>query len=162
MDRSTYFKNQKVFFLYSATITCIIVGVLFHYGKLEVASNKVSSILATLFILAGYLLFLKIARRLKQKEIHGLTNIVWATYLLFSQGYYRSSLQGLFWSILQAVETVVLVYFLVDGIIRFIISLVDVIKAASVTGEKTIASVDTAIAIVTSLLAIIISIIEIL
>lgn len=160
MDREAYYKNYKVFFLYSSTITCIIMGLSLHYGKLIVVSDKVSSILAMLFILAGYLLLHKIATRLKNKDIHGLRNIVWATFLLFSQGYY-DSLQGVWWSILRVVETVILVYFLVDGIIRFIISLVSVIKTISTTDNKMIESVDTSVAIVTSMIAIIISIIEI-
>ena len=160
MDRETYYKNYKVFFLYSSTITCIIIGLLLHYGRMIVVSDKVSSILSAFIILAGYILLLIIAKRLKKKDIHGLSNIVWATYLLFSQGYY-DSLQGVWWSIVLAVETVILVYFLVDGIIRFIISLVSVIKTMSTKDNKMIESVDTAVAIVTSMVAIIISIIEI-
>ena len=106
MDRETYYKNYKVFFLYSSTITCIIIGLLLHYGRMIVVSDKVSSILSTLIILAGYILLLIIAKRLKKKDIHGLSNIVWATYLLFSQEYF-DSLQGVWWSIVLAVETVI-------------------------------------------------------
>ena len=160
LNRETYFKNRKVFLLYSSMITCIIVGLFLHYGRLIFISDKISETLSLLFIFAGYILLLRIASRLKKKEIHGLSSIAWASYLLFMQSY-ASSFSYLWLEVIKAVTTIVLIYFLIDGIIRFIISLISRIRTAASSEEKTIDSIDTAVAVVTSLTAIIISIIEI-
>ena len=161
MDQDTYCKNRKVFFLYAITITCIIVGLSLHFEKMRIISEQVSQILAVLFILASYLLLLRIASRLKQKEIHGLTAIAWASLLLFGVGN-TSGIEGGIWlSILHSITVIILIYFLVDGIIRFSVSLIVRTKTSAIAEEKTIDSIDTVVAIITSLAAIIISIIEV-
>ena len=160
MNQDTYRKNRKVLFLYATTITCVVVGLMLHFGKLVCISEQISQLLTIIFILAGYYLILKIASRLKEKEIHGLTAIAWASLLLFGMGNANEFSVGPFFSVLRTVSMVVLVYFLVDGIIRFVISLVSKAKAATVAEEKTIDSIDTIVAILTSLIAIIISVIE--
>ncbi len=161
MDQDTYRKNRKVFFLYATTITCIIVGLFLHYEKMQFISEQVSQILAVLFILASYFLLLRIASRLKQKEIHGLGAIAWASLLLFGTGNTSRIAGGTWLSILHSISIIVLIYFLVDGIIRFSVSLIVRIKTSAISEEKTIDSIDTVVAIITSLAAIIISIVEI-
>ena len=62
--------------------------------------------------------------------------------------------------ILQAVSTSILIYFLVDGIIRLVFSLVQKIKSLEGLQSKTVESIETVVAVVTSVAAIIISIVE--
>ena len=133
-----------------------------HYGKLISGYDLVTDILSMVFMFIGYFLFLKIAKRLKEKIIHGLTNIAWSSYILFIQGVNKGSSPGLYVTIISFITAVLSIYCLVDGIIRFILSLISVIKVSSATGEKTVESIDTAVAIATSLIAIVISIIEII
>ena len=160
MDKETYFKNQRVFFLYSATITCIIIGLFLHYGKLVLISDKITKAVSFLFIVASYFLFLRIAARLKKKDIHGLSAIAWAALLLFIFGEANVEGYNTGWSVLNVLLTVLFVFSLVDGVIRFVVSLIMTVKKAANTEEKTVESIDTTIAILTSLVAIIISIIE--
>ena len=160
MDKEIYFKNQRVFLLYSITITCIIVGLFLHYGKLVLVSNKITKAVSFLFIVTSYFLFLRIATRLKQKGIHGLSAIAWAALLLFLFGEANVEGYNIGWSVLHVLLTIFFIFALVNGIIRFVVSLIMTIKKAADTEEKTVESIDTTIAIITSLVAIIISIIE--
>ena len=42
MSKEEYLKHRKEIFLYAITISCLIIGILFHCGSMRIASDKIS------------------------------------------------------------------------------------------------------------------------
>lgn len=160
MSKEEYLKHRKEIFLYAITISCLIIGILFHCGSMRIASDKISLTISSLFILTSYYLLLKMGKNLKQRDIHGVQAIAWASFVLYLLSISKSGDMPLWLEILQAVSTSILIYFLVDGIIRLVFSLVQKIKSLEGLQSKTVESIETVVAVVTSVAAIIISIVE--
>ena len=160
MSKEEYLEHRKEISLYAITISCLIMGILFQRGSLQVASDKISSTISGFFILASYYLLLKLGKDLKQRDIHGIQSIAWASFIIYLLSYSINADTPLWLEILQAVSAAMLIFFLVDGIIRLVFSLVQKIKKMGGTQEKTVESIETVVAVVTSVAAIIISIVE--
>lgn len=160
MSKEEYLKHRKEISLYAITISCLIMGILFQCGSIRIASDRISSTISSLFILASYYLLLKLGKNLKQRDIHGIQGIAWASFLLYLSSQSISEDMPLWIEILQAISIAVLIYFLIDGIIRLVFSLVLKIKKMGGAQERTVESIETVVAVVTSVAAIIISIVE--
>lgn len=159
MNKEEFLKHRKEMLLYSLTITCLIVGVLFRTNKLFIASDKVIAALSAVFILASYMLLLKIGADLNKKDIRGVQTIAWAAFLLYTKSIAVEENSALWVAIIDAISTFGAIFFLTFGSLQFVFSLINKIKAMDKKESKMIESMETVVAIVTSIAAIIISII---
>ncbi len=159
MTKEEFLKYRKELLLYSATIASLVTGVLFQTGKMYVASDKVSFAIATILILGSYLLLQTIGARLNKKGVHGVQVIAWAAFILYTQTLADSEDPALWLSILSSVTSLCAIFYLVYGVLQFALSLTQKIRDMDKSQRKTMESVETVVAVVTSIAAIIISII---
>lgn len=147
-------------FLYSGTITCLISGALFSKEIIKIGSTQTIKIIATSLFIISYFLLLVIGKKLKEKEIYGIQEIAWAIFILFIQLWYDTTSNQLWIEIIAAITKFILIFTLVDGVILLIRSIVIKLQKMNKEQKKTIDSVEAIIATTTSVVAIIISIIE--
>ena len=163
MDKDIFFRNRKKILLYTNTITCFIISILFRKDIVVIYSSEVSTLIAYVFLIASYVMFMTIAFKLTNKGIYGLPAIGLASFVLQTNVAFRSfSIMKWWWHIVLAILVFYYVSTLVYGLIHLAISLVYVVKKQLTSDDKTADSIDIVVAVVTSIIALVLSIIELL
>lgn len=160
MDQK-YLKERRNIKFCAATITCLVMGVMLRYGCMTIISSQITQIVSIVFIYASYFMLLCIGRHIKKQGVHGIQNIAWSALIFYSLSLSSSAENVLWISIIHAITVTLCMFFLVDGIIRFGFSLVTRLKEMDKNGVESVDSIETVVAILTSLSAIVFSIIEI-
>lgn len=83
MKREDYLKIQKQVWLYALTMTMPLGALLLNQGVIRVISDRVTTTIEALFLVATYVMLIIIANRLKRIDIHGVTASVLAAMGLY-------------------------------------------------------------------------------
>jgi hypothetical protein len=159
MKRETYLQIQKKIWFYALTITLVIIASLIKVGTVIIVSQEISATVSVCLFLLAYFMLIRIAEELKKKDIHGIQAVTYAFFMLnlLSQLLYCSSVA---WSIINSLSIMFLIFFMIDGIIRLILSLYCKLKEIRKVNEIDVVNAESIVAIVTSLIAVVISCVE--
>lgn len=161
MTKEVYNKLKKEIWIYAATFTSLIAAILFQKGIVYIASESVSKTIALGFFSITYFLLLLIAKRLREKDIHGIQAMAWSLYTVMPLMLSNPYEVKLWFSILRTLIVVGAVFSFVDGAIRFLLSLIYIWQKNNKSDERDLlGSVESVIAVITSIIAIVISLHE--
>lgn len=161
MTKEEYLKIQKRIWLYALTITMAVVAFLLNRSVIEIVSTQVTVAIEVLFLVATYIMLMVIANRLKCIDIHGITALTWACMGLYQVLPLSASINP-FWQVTKFLLLLCYIFAFVDGTIRLLLSLGRKLRDIREKDKDNAESIESIIAIVTSLIALFISCVELL
>jgi membrane protein len=161
MKREDYLKIQKQVWLYALTMTMPLGALLLNQGVIRVISDRVTATIEALFLVATYVMLIIIANRLKRIDIHGVTASVLAAMGLYQVLQLNENVDT-FWQVTKFLLSICYIFAFVDGTIRLLLSLGHKLRDVRKTDKENAESIESIIAIVTSLIALFISCVELL
>ena len=162
MNREEYFKHRKDIRLYTLIITCVVLGTIIKSSQWISLSEKADKLISALLYIISYWLLLYAVSRLKAHEIHGMHAIVWSSFILYGLSLSDISKLGIAFLILRFLTISGCLFFLVDGTIRFVLSVIYKLKKTNGKSDGTAEAVEIVMAVVASLTAIIVSVLSLL
>lgn len=162
MNFQEYWKIYKEINLFAWFFTCIIISIIVR-TRLIIYSFKVSQCISLVFIFASYYILLRIGKALKPYDIHGISDIARYSMVLFSiiNVLDTSGSEVHFaWKAILFLCVVLYLRFTIDGLIRLFMSVVFLIKK-NAEGFYPM-SIEGAIAIFTSTIAIGVTLFELI
>lgn len=161
MKREEYLKIQKQVWLYAFTMTMPLAALLLNRGVIRVISDRVTASIEVLFMVATYVVLIIVANRLKHIGIHGVTASALTAMGLYQVLQLNENIDT-FWQVTKFLLSVCYIFAFVDGTIRLLLSLGHKLRDIRKTDKDNAESVESIIAIVTSLIALFISCVELL
>lgn len=136
-------------------LSLLIVTICLKKQMIFVYSDSITFIISLFVAIVGYYLILSIAKTLKKKNIHGLTNIAWASFTMFT-GLSGGPKDTLVMQIITLIISTLCLYFIIDGFIRMIVTIM--IEAKTDNAKKDdVVILESTLAIVASVFGIITS-----
>lgn len=161
MDIKEYLSIRKDIDLFVIFFTSIVAAILLR-TKFIIYSVALSHGVSLIFIFISYFSLMRIGKRMKEHEVHGISAIAWASMGLFSISNifaYSNARLEMPWLLLLFISVVIYVKFAIDGMARLFMSIVYVSKKRN---ENSLIAVEGTIAMFTSIIALIITLVDII
>lgn len=162
MNREDFLKIKNKIRFYAFIIACLLVALLLGKRVLFVISNEITQYISYILFLFSYLMVIKLAGELKKKEIHGISAVAWSLFWIYLLTEFTNKSDVIVFQMIIFVSFAFYIFTIIDGSIRLLISLYGRIKMLKKDDVDIVNNIDSLIAIVTSIIAITISFIELI